>query len=200
VLVEKFVESPRHIEVQVFGDSHGNYIHLFERDCSLQRRRQKVIEEAPAPGMTAEVREAMTGAAIMAAKAVGYRNAGTIEFIVDGSGALRPDGFWFMEMNTRLQVEHPVTEMITGLDLVELQLRVAAGEKLPKQSEIDLQGHAVEARLCAEDPARGFLPSSGLLEVFDLSAFIIDEGGPVTLRLDSAVDEGDVVPATYDSM
>ncbi|MEZ6028380.1 MAG: biotin carboxylase N-terminal domain-containing protein [Hyphomonadaceae bacterium] len=200
VLVEKFVESPRHIEVQVFGDSHGNYIHLFERDCSLQRRRQKVIEEAPAPGMTAEVREAMTGAAIMAAKAVGYRNAGTIEFIVDGSGALRPDGFWFMEMNTRLQVEHPVTEMITGLDLVELQLRVAAGEKLPKQSEIELLGHAVEARLCAEDPARGFLPSSGQLEAFDLSAFTAEDGGPATLRLDSAVDEGDIVPATYDSM
>jgi 3-methylcrotonyl-CoA carboxylase alpha subunit len=200
VLVEKFVENPRHIEVQVFGDNHGNYVHLFERDCSLQRRRQKVIEEAPAPGMTAAVREAMTGAAIMAAKAVGYRNAGTIEFIVDGSGALRPDGFWFMEMNTRLQVEHPVTEMITGLDLVELQLRVAAGEKLPKQSDIELNGHAVEARLCAEDPARGFLPSSGLLEAFDLSAFTIEEEGPVTLRLDSAVDEGDVVPATYDSM
>jgi 3-methylcrotonyl-CoA carboxylase alpha subunit len=200
VLVEKFVENPRHIEVQVFGDNHGNYIHLFERDCSLQRRRQKVIEEAPAPGMTAAVREAMTSAAIMAARAVGYRNAGTIEFIVDGSGALRPDGFWFMEMNTRLQVEHPVTEMITGLDLVELQLRVASGEKLPNQSEIELNGHAVEARLCAEDPARGFLPSSGLLEVFDLSAFTIEEEGAVTLRLDSAVDEGDVVPATYDSM
>jgi 3-methylcrotonyl-CoA carboxylase alpha subunit len=200
VLVEKFVENPRHIEVQVFGDNHGNYIHLFERDCSLQRRRQKVIEEAPAPGMTAAVREAMTGAAIMAARAVGYRNAGTIEFIVDGSGALRPDGFWFMEMNTRLQVEHPVTEMITGLDLVELQLRVAAGEKLPRQSDIELNGHAVEARLCAEDPARGFLPSSGFLEAFDLSAFAMDEGGPVTLRLDSAVDEGDMVPATYDSM
>jgi 3-methylcrotonyl-CoA carboxylase alpha subunit len=200
VLVEKFVENPRHIEVQVFGDNHGDYVHLFERDCSLQRRRQKVIEEAPAPGMTAAVREAMTGAAIMAAKAVAYRNAGTIEFIVDGSGALRPDGFWFMEMNTRLQVEHPVTEMITGLDLVELQLRVAAGEKLPRQSDIELNGHAVEARLCAEDPARGFLPSSGFLEAFDLSAFAMDEGGPVTLRLDSAVDEGDVVPATYDSM
>jgi acetyl/propionyl-CoA carboxylase alpha subunit len=200
VLVEKFIESPRHIEVQVFGDNHGNYIHLFERDCSLQRRRQKVIEEAPAPGMTDKVREAMTGAALMAAKAVGYRNAGTVEFIVDGSGALRPDGFWFMEMNTRLQVEHPVTEMITGLDLVELQLRVASGGRLPTQSEIRLAGHAVEARLCAEDPARGFLPSSGLLEVFDLSAFSVDPGGGVTLRLDSAVEEGDVVPAAYDSM
>ncbi len=201
VLVEKFVENPRHIEVQVFGDSHGNYIHLFERDCSLQRRRQKVIEEAPAPGMTEEVRAAMTGAAILAAKSVGYRNAGTVEFIVDGSGALRSDGFWFMEMNTRLQVEHPVTEMITGRDLVEMQLVVAAGGKLPDQSEIELYGHAVEGRLCAEDPARGFLPSSGLLEVFDLSAFSAgEENDAVTLRLDSAVDEGDVVPATYDSM
>ncbi|MBK8839059.1 MAG: ATP-grasp domain-containing protein [Hyphomonadaceae bacterium] len=201
VLVEKFIESPRHIEVQVFGDSHDNYIHLFERDCSLQRRRQKVIEEAPAPGMSLAVRKAMTDAALMAAQAVGYRNAGTIEFIVDGSGVLRPDGFWFMEMNTRLQVEHPVTEFITGLDLVELQLKVAAGGKLPAQSEIKLNGHAAEARLCAEDPARGFLPSSGFLEVFDLSAFLDEApGGGVTLRLDSAVEEGDVVPAAYDSM
>jgi acetyl/propionyl-CoA carboxylase alpha subunit len=200
VLVEKFIESPRHIEVQVFGDSHNNYIHLFERDCSLQRRRQKVVEEAPAPGMTAEVRKAMTDAALMAAKAVGYRNAGTIEFIVDGSGALRPDGFWFMEMNTRLQVEHPVTELVTGLDLVELQLHVASGGKLPAQSEVQLNGHAAEARLCAEDPSRGFLPSSGRLEVFDLSAFQDEAPGGVTLRLDSAVEEGDVVPATYDSM
>ncbi len=203
VLVEKFVQSPRHIEVQVFGDNHGNYIHLFERDCSLQRRRQKVIEEAPAPGMTAEVRKAMTDAALMAAKAVGYRNAGTIEFIVDGSGPLRPDGFWFMEMNTRLQVEHPVTELITGLDLVELQLRIACGEKLPPQSAITLTGHAVEARVCAEDPARGFLPSSGRLERFDLSAFTDapeDEADGITLRLDSAVEQGDDIPATYDSM
>jgi acetyl/propionyl-CoA carboxylase alpha subunit len=200
VLVEKFIESPRHIEVQVFGDDHGNYIHLFERDCSLQRRRQKVIEEAPAPGMTDAVRKAMTDAALMAAKAVGYRNAGTVEFIVDGSGTLRPEGFWFMEMNTRLQVEHPVTEMITGLDLVELQLRIAAGGRLPAQAEIKIDGHAVEARLCAEDPARGFLPSSGRLEAFDLSAFDARTDGGVTLRLDSAVEEGDVVPATYDSM
>ena len=200
VLVEKFIESPRHIEVQVFGDNHGAYVHLYERDCSLQRRRQKVIEEAPAPGMTEAVREAMTGAALMAAKAVGYRNAGTVEFIVDGSGLLRPDGFWFMEMNTRLQVEHPVTEMITGLDLVELQFRVASGEKLPAQSAIKLNGHAIEARLCAEDPARGFLPSSGKLEIFDLSAFADDPGGGATLRLDSAVEEGDTIPAAYDSM
>jgi 3-methylcrotonyl-CoA carboxylase alpha subunit len=200
VLVEKFIESPRHIEVQVFGDNHGAYIHLFERDCSLQRRRQKVIEEAPAPGMSLKVREAMTSAALMAAKAVGYRNAGTIEFIVDGSGVLRPDGFWFMEMNTRLQVEHPVTELVTGLDLVELQFKVAAGGKLPAQSEIVLNGHAVEGRLCAEDPAHGFLPSSGHLEVFDLAAFHDEPSGGVTLRLDSAVEEGDVVPPTYDSM
>jgi acetyl/propionyl-CoA carboxylase alpha subunit len=199
VLVEKFIENPRHIEVQVFGDSHGNYIHLFERDCSLQRRRQKVIEEAPAPGMTDAVRAAMTSAAIDAARAVGYQNAGTIEFIVDGSGALRPDGFWFMEMNTRLQVEHPVTEMITGLDLVELQLNVAAGGKLPAQSSIRCQGHAFEARLCAEDPERGFMPSSGRLDVFDLSVFSDAPAGG-RLRLDSAVEEGDVVPATYDSM
>jgi len=200
VLVEKFVDSPRHIEVQIFGDSHGAYIHLFERDCTLQRRRQKVIEEAPAPGMTGQMREAMTEAAIMAGRAVGYRNAGTVEFIVDGSGPLRPDGFWFMEMNTRLQVEHPVTEMITGLDLVELQLRVAAGERLPQQSEIRLQGHAVEARLCAEDPSRGFLPSSGRLEAFDLSAFTSADQAGCRLRLDSAVEEGDTIPATYDSM
>ncbi len=200
VLVEKFIGSPRHIEVQVFGDNLGNYIHLFERDCSLQRRRQKVIEEAPAPGMTDAVRTAMTDAALMAARAVGYRNAGTVEFIVDGSGPLRPDGFWFMEMNTRLQVEHPVTEMVTGLDLVELQLHVASGGTLPAQSEIKLNGHAVEARLCAEDPARGFLPSSGRLEVFDLSAFAGDPGGGATLRLDSGVEAGDVIPAAYDSM
>ncbi len=202
VLIEKFVENPRHIEVQVFGDSHGNYVHFFERDCSLQRRRQKVIEEAPAPGMTDAVRKAMTDAALMAAKAVGYRNAGTIEFIVDGTSALRPDGFWFMEMNTRLQVEHPVSELITGFDFVELQLQVASGGKLPAQSEITLNGHAVEARLCAEDPARGFLPSSGRLEVFELNAFedAASSPGGVTLRLDSAVDEGDTIPATYDSM
>ncbi|HVY89597.1 MAG TPA: biotin carboxylase N-terminal domain-containing protein [Hyphomonadaceae bacterium] len=200
VLVEKFIESPRHIEVQVFGDSHDNYVHFFERDCSLQRRRQKVIEEAPAPGMTEAVRKAMTDAALMAAKAVGYRNAGTIEFIVDGSGKLRPDGFWFMEMNTRLQVEHPVSELITGYDFVELQFKVASGGKLPTQSEIKLNGHAVEARLCAEDPARGFLPSSGRLELFNLSVFDADDGGDTTLRLDSAVETGDPVPATYDSM
>ncbi len=161
VLIEKYITSPRHIEVQVFGDTHGNVVHMFERDCSLQRRHQKVIEEAPAPGMTDAVRKAMTDAAVQAAKAVNYVGAGTVEFIVDGSGALKTDGFWFMEMNTRLQVEHPVSEMITGLDFVELQIRVAQGEKLPKQSDITMSGHAIEARLYAEDPANDFLPSAG---------------------------------------
>ncbi len=169
VLVEKYVLSPRHVEIQVFGDSHGNVVHLFERDCSLQRRHQKVIEEAPAPGMTAEVRAAMGKAAVEAAKAVGYVGAGTVEFIADGREGLRPDRFYFMEMNTRLQVEHPVTESITGLDLVELQLRVAAGEPLPfTQDDLTIQGHAVEARLYAEDAERGFLPSTGRLHALQL--------------------------------
>ncbi|MBC6403038.1 MAG: biotin/lipoyl-binding protein [Hyphomonadaceae bacterium] len=161
VLIEKYITDPRHIEVQIFGDSHGNIIHLFERDCSLQRRHQKVIEEAPAPNMTEEVRQAMTDAAIKAAKAVNYTGAGTVEFIVDGSGTLRTDGFWFMEMNTRLQVEHPVTEMVTGLDLVELQIHIAGGGLLPRQEDIKMSGHAVEARLYAEDPAKDFLPGTG---------------------------------------
>jgi len=190
VLVEKYVEKPRHIEVQVFGDKHGNVVHLFERDCSLQRRHQKVIEEAPAPGMTEEMREAMTSAAVKAAKAIDYVGAGTIEFIVDGSQGLRPDGFWFMEMNTRLQVEHPVTEAITGLDLVEWQLRVAAGEKLPlAQDEIRLKGHAVEARLYAEDVAKGFLPATGTLHHLCF---------PPDARVDTGVREGDAITPFYD--
>ncbi|WP_394699049.1 acetyl/propionyl/methylcrotonyl-CoA carboxylase subunit alpha [uncultured Cohaesibacter sp.] len=192
VLIEKFISSPRHIEVQVFGDSHGNVVHLFERDCSLQRRHQKVIEEAPAPGMTPAVREALTGAAVTAAKAIGYCGAGTIEFIVDGSGPLRPDGFWFMEMNTRLQVEHPVTEAITGLDLVEWQLRVAAGEPLPlRQNAITMTGHAFEARLYAEDPAHEFLPATGTLHYLRFA-----KGA----RCDTGVRSGDEISPWYDPM
>jgi len=192
VLLEKWIESPRHIEVQVFGDSHGNVVHLFERDCSLQRRHQKVIEEAPAPGMDEATREAVCSAAVRAAKAVNYEGAGTVEFIADASKGLRADRIWFMEMNTRLQVEHPVTEEITGLDLVEWQLRVASGEKLPKtQDEIRINGWAIEARLYAEDPARDFLPSVGRLEHFDLG----DEG-----RIETGVEEGDVISPYYDPM
>ena len=194
VLIEKFITNPRHIEVQVFGDSRGRVIHLYERDCSLQRRHQKVLEEAPAPGMTPAVRAAMCSAAINAAKAVEYIGAGTIEFIVDGSGALREDGFYFMEMNTRLQVEHPVTEMVTGLDLVELQLRIAAGGSVPEQDAITLSGHAIEARLYAEDPASGFLPSTGDLTRLDLP--MDDEG----VRVDTGVEEGGVVSIYYDPM
>lgn len=193
VLIEKLVQRPRHIEVQVFGDKHGGLVHLFERDCSLQRRRQKVIEEAPAPGMTDDVRAAMTGAALKVAGAVAYENAGTVEFIVDGGGPLRADRFWFLEMNTRLQVEHPVTEAITGLDLVEWQFRVAARERLPlTQSEISQSGHALEARICAEDPGEGFRPSIGRIEVFDAY-----EGA---MRLDAGFDAGDSIPSSYDSL
>ena len=191
VLIEKYVSAPRHIEVQVFADAHGNAIHLFERDCSLQRRHQKVIEEAPAPGMSAQMRAAMGEAAVKAAQAIGYRGAGTVEFIVDGSNGLRPDAFFFMEMNTRLQVEHPVTEAVTGLDLVELQFRVAAGERLPAQDEIALAGHAIEARLYAEDPAKTFLPSIGTLKRLGL---------PGEVRVDAGVREGDAVTMFYDPM
>jgi 3-methylcrotonyl-CoA carboxylase alpha subunit len=196
VLLEKWIESPRHIEVQVFGDSHGNVVHLFERDCSLQRRHQKVIEEAPAPGMDAETREAVCGAAVRAAQAVNYENAGTIEFIADASDGLKSDRIWFMEMNTRLQVEHPVTEEITGQDLVEWQLRVASGEKLPKtQDELTINGHAIEARLYAEDPAKGFLPSVGRLE-----HFIIPSPPGIDDRIETGVEEGDEISSFYDPM
>ncbi|MDO6584952.1 biotin carboxylase N-terminal domain-containing protein [Salipiger sp. 1_MG-2023] len=191
VLIEKFVTAPRHIEVQVFGDG-TRAVHLFERDCSLQRRHQKVIEEAPAPGMTLEMRDAMGAAAVRAAEAIGYKGAGTVEFIVDGSDGLRPDGFWFMEMNTRLQVEHPVTEAITGVDLVEWQLRVAAGEPLPcAQEDLTITGHAFEARLYAEDVPAGFLPATGRLSALRF---------PPQLRADSGVRAGDVISPHYDPM
>ena len=191
VLIEKFITSPRHIEVQVFGDTHGNIVHLYERDCSLQRRHQKVIEEAPAPGMSDKVRAAMTQAAVQAAKAIEYHGAGTIEFIVDGSGDLRPDGFWFMEMNTRLQVEHPVTEEITGTDLVEWQLRVACGEPLPlAQKDIPLKGHAFEARLYAEDASKGFLPATGTIDHISFG-----HG-----RIETGVRSGDAISPFYDPM
>ncbi len=191
VLIEKYITAPRHIEVQVFGDTKGNVVHLFERDCSLQRRHQKVIEEAPAPGMTQEMRDAMTNAAKNAAKAIDYTGAGTIEFIVDGSGELSVDGFWFMEMNTRLQVEHPVTEAITGTDLVEWQLRVAAGEALPKtQDELEINGHAFEARVYAEDASNNFLPVTGKLHHIEFGS----------ARIDTAVQSGSEISPHYDPM
>ena len=191
VLVEKFVSKPRHIEVQVFGDGE-RAVHLFERDCSLQRRHQKVIEEAPAPGMTEEMRAAMGEAAVRAAEAIGYKGAGTVEFIVDGSGGLRPDGFFFMEMNTRLQVEHPVTELITGVDLVAWQLRVAAGESLPAaQEDLAINGHAFEARLYAEDVPAGFLPATGTLTHLAFTS---------QTRADSGVRAGDRISPFYDPM
>ncbi|HEX7873936.1 MAG TPA: biotin carboxylase N-terminal domain-containing protein [Sphingobium sp.] len=194
VLIEKYIQRPRHIEVQVFGDTHGNIVHLFERDCSLQRRHQKVIEEAPAPGMDEATRAALCAAAVKAAKAVDYVGAGTIEFIADGSEGLRAERIWFMEMNTRLQVEHPVTEEITGVDLVEWQLRVASGEPLPKaQDELAITGWAMEARLYAEDPAKGFLPSIGRLELFELD----DSNGG---RIDTGVYEGAEISPFYDPM
>lgn len=191
VLIEKFVTMPRHIEVQVFGDG-TRAVHLFERDCSLQRRHQKVIEEAPAPGMTEEMRAAMGQAAVRAAEAIGYSGAGTVEFIVDASDGLRADRFWFMEMNTRLQVEHPVTEAITGVDLVEWQLRVAAGEPLPvAQQDLSITGHAFEARIYAEDVPKGFLPATGTLTHL---AF------PAGARADSGVRAGDTISPWYDPM
>lgn len=191
VLIEKYVEKPRHIEVQVFGDGR-DAVHLFERDCSLQRRHQKVIEEAPAPGMPEEMRAAMGEAAVRAACAIGYSGAGTIEFIVDASEGLRADRFWFMEMNTRLQVEHPVTEAITGTDLVEWQLRVASGEPLPlRQDQLAITGHAFEARLYAEDVPAGFLPATGRLAHL---AF------PPGCRADTGVRTGDTISPWYDPM
>ena len=193
VLIEKYLVKPRHIEIQVFGDSQGNVVHLFERDCSLQRRHQKVIEEAPASGMTEEMRSAMGEAAVRAARAIDYRGAGTVEFIADVSDGLSPDRFFFMEMNTRLQVEHPVTEAIAGVDLVEWQLRVASGEPLPKtQGELTINGWAVEARIYAEDPSRGFLPATGTL-----SRLRFPEGD---VRIDAGVREGDSITPHYDPL
>jgi len=198
VLIEKYVQRPRHIEIQVFGDTHGNCVYLFERDCSVQRRHQKVLEEAPAPGMTPEMRAQMGLAAVAAARAVNYVGAGTVEFIVE-----QRDGgemsFFFMEMNTRLQVEHPVTEAITGLDLVEWQLRVAAGEPLPlRQDQLQIRGHAIEARICAENPDNQFLPATGTLAVYRkpaASSFAISD-----CRFDDGVREGDTISPFYDSM
>jgi 3-methylcrotonyl-CoA carboxylase alpha subunit len=191
VLVEKFIERPRHIEVQIFGDGQ-NVVHLYERDCSLQRRHQKVIEEAPAPGMTRAMRTAMCEAAVRAASAIGYKGAGTVEFIVDASDGLRADRFWFMEMNTRLQVEHPVTEAVTGVDLVEWQLRVASGERLPmRQDELHLSGHAFEARLYAEDTENSFLPVTGTLAHLQF---------PAMARADTGVRAGDAISPYYDPM
>src|SRR5512138_352971 len=190
VLLERYVLRPRHVEIQVFGDRHGNCLHLFERDCSVQRRHQKVLEEAPAPGMTPERRAAMGAAAVAAAKAIGYVGAGTVEFIADQAGT-----FHFMEMNTRLQVEHPVTEMITGLDLVEWQLRVAAGEPLPMaQEQLRIRGHALEARIYAEDPDRGFLPSTGKL------IHLAPPAESLHVRVDTGVAQGDEITPYYDPM
>lgn len=202
VLIEKYVQRPRHIEIQVFGDTQGNVVYLFERDCSVQRRHQKVLEEAPAPGMTPALRQKMGEAAVAAARAVGYVGAGTVEFIVEQPGGYdQPEAmqFYFMEMNTRLQVEHPVTEAITGEDLVEWQLRVAAGQPLPKrQDELQIIGHAIEARICAENPDNGFLPATGTLHVYrkpTCSSFAISD-----VRVDDGVREGDAISPFYDSM
>jgi 3-methylcrotonyl-CoA carboxylase alpha subunit len=201
VLIEKYVQRPRHIEIQVFGDTHGNCVYLFERDCSVQRRHQKVLEEAPAPGMTEALRKQMGEAAVAAAKAVNYVGAGTVEFIVEQTAYDKPESmkFFFMEMNTRLQVEHPVTEAITGLDLVEWQLRVANGEPLPlKQSDLRIHGHAIEARICAENPDNNFLPATGTLAVYRkpaCSSFAVAD-----IRVDDGVREGDSISPFYDSM
>jgi 3-methylcrotonyl-CoA carboxylase alpha subunit len=201
VLIEKYVQRPRHIEIQVFGDSHGDVVYLFERDCSVQRRHQKVLEEAPAPGMTEAMRAQMGQAAVAAAKAVAYEGAGTVEFIVEQ----RPDGsmnFFFMEMNTRLQVEHPVTEAITGLDLVEWQLRVASGQPLPlKQDQLKINGHAIEARICAENPDNNFLPATGHLAVYQKPHHVgFTQGSGTLVRVDDGVREGDAISPYYDSM
>ena len=205
VLVEKYAQRPRHIEIQVFGDTHGNYVYLFERDCSVQRRHQKVLEEAPAPGLSAAMRQQMGEAAVAAARAVNYTGAGTVEFIVEQ----RPDGsmhFFFMEMNTRLQVEHPVTEAITGLDLVEWQLLVASGQKLPlAQDQLVIKGHAIEARICAETPDNNFLPATGSLLVYtkpvctSFERASMREGG-LAVRIDDGVRQGDTISPFYDSM
>jgi 3-methylcrotonyl-CoA carboxylase alpha subunit len=192
VLIEKYVAAPRHIEIQIFSDRHGNVIHLGERDCSLQRRHQKIVEEAPAPGMTAELRAHMGTAAVEAARAVSYSGAGTVEFVADGTAGLRAGAFWFIEMNTRLQVEHPVTEAITGLDLVEWQFRVASGEPLPlTQEQVRLHGHAIEARLYAEDVASGFLPSPGQIVALQW---------PADIRVDAGVEVGSTITPFYDPM
>ena len=192
VLIEKYIEVPRHIEIQLFADNHGHVVHLFERDCSLQRRHQKIIEEAPAPNLPEGIRHAMGAAAVKAAQAIGYRGAGTVEFIVDVSKGIETANFYFMEMNTRLQVEHPVTEAITGVDLVEWQLRVAAGEPLPlTQEQLRIDGHAFEARLYAEDPQNDFLPVTGTLQKLEF---------PATARIESAVEQGDGVSVFYDPM
>jgi 3-methylcrotonyl-CoA carboxylase alpha subunit len=219
VLIEKYVQRPRHIEIQVFGDTQGNYVYLFERDCSVQRRHQKVLEEAPAPGMTEDLRRQMGEAAVAAARAVAYVGAGTVEFIVEQREQQQADGsrqsqmtFFFMEMNTRLQVEHPVTEAITGLDLVEWQLRVAAGEALPlRQDQLRIVGHAIEARICAENPDNQFLPATGRLDVYAKPQHVAFEApihsghgrrarDGVAVRIDDGVRQGDVISPYYDSM
>ena len=203
VLIEKYVQRPRHIEIQVFGDSQGNCVYLFERDCSVQRRHQKVLEEAPAPGMPEALRAQMGAAAVAAARAVNYVGAGTVEFIVEQTSYDQPEAmrFYFMEMNTRLQVEHPVTEAITGLDLVEWQLRVASGEPLPlRQDQLHITGHAIEARICAETPDKQFLPATGTLGVYTLPAHSSFERADQGVRVDSGVRQGDTISPFYDSM